>query len=718
VAHLIEKNWKPMRMRTPMKTFRIAPLSALLLAAVATLPLGAADESGPAAAVVPLGELIVSPDRETALTARAALELIVHHAGRPSMSLKTLLEKIADKDVETRFAARNLAPNLGAERERREVAAELAKLVSADRPAAVKREALHLIAFIGGDAAVAPVAARLDDGDPTVREAARLSLERIPGRASIDALLAAAKGAPADRKPDLLFSLSKKGDKSVAKDLAGYASSDDGEVRFAALEGLARLGAPEAGSLIAAEIEKVPATDRGRLYGEYLRLADGLKAADGAGAAAIYRAVLAKAPLDHHREHALGALCPEGKMEGLSLLMAGLVDSSRRVRALSAVRLDALKGPEVLEALSKTYDSSKGEERPAILRAIAERDSAAAKPFLEKASNDANVELKITALDLLNRLDDPALEDVYRRTAESGPEWIRPTAVKGSLVIAKKKLDSGAKAEALPIFTRVLDTAREGPQRMEALRGLVAVGDPKQIGRLESLLQDPQLGSEAAQGFVAFAAKLGQDGDKDAAEKHLLSIVNGDFPRELKGKAFEELRKLGLDPQRVARAQGFVLDWWVVTPLPNQDQKGFNEKYFPEEVIELDKEHRIEARRYRWQRVKDVSIDGRIDLIPLFRKSDNVLTYAYGELESPKEQDVLFKMGSDDGMVCFLNGQKIHGHPESRGFKVDDDSVKAHLNAGVNKVLLKIGQTTGAWEFCFRVTDAEGKPLELKSVVK
>ena len=120
----------------------------------------------------------------------------------------------------------------------------------------------------------------------------------------------------------------------------------------------------------------------------------------------------------------------------------------------------------------------------------------------------------------------------------------------------------------------------------------------------------------------------------------------------------------------------------------------------------------------RWQRVKDITLDGRIDLVPLFRKSEKSVTYAYTELESPSDQTVLFKMGSDDGLICWLNGEKIQSKPEPRGFQFDDDSVEAKLKAGVNKVLLKVGQQTGPWEFCLRVTGQDGKPMDLKAVVK
>ena len=106
-----------------------------------------------------------------------------------------------------------------------------------------------------------------------------------------------------------------------------------------------------------------------------------------------------------------------------------------------------------------------------------------------------------------------------------------------------------------------------------------------------------------------------------------------------------------------------------------------------------------------------MAVDGRIDLLPLFRRSEKVVTYAYTEIESAGARDVLFKMGSDDGIACWLNGERIHLKNASRNLKVDEDSVKAHLTAGKNKVLLKISQRDNDWAFLFRVTDPDGKPL-------
>jgi len=79
-----------------------------------------------------------------------------------------------------------------------------------------------------------------------------------------------------------------------------------------------------------------------------------------------------------------------------------------------------------------------------------------------------------------------------------------------------------------------------------------------------------------------------------------------------------------------------------------------------------------------------------------------------------QEQDVFLKMGSDDGIVCWLNGEKIHEVLAPRSLEVDQDNVPAHLKAGPNHLLLKVIEIGGGWEHCLRITDRNDQPVAFK----
>ncbi|MBI4558778.1 MAG: hypothetical protein HY706_14445, partial [Candidatus Hydrogenedentes bacterium] len=44
---------------------------------------------------------------------------------------------------------------------------------------------------------------------------------------------------------------------------------------------------------------------------------------------------------------------------------------------------------------------------------------------------------------------------------------------------------------------------------------------------------------------------------------------------------------------------------------------------------------------------------------------------------------------------------------------VDGERVEATLALGINKILIKVLQGGGDWQFCVRATDRDGKPLDL-----
>ena len=134
-----------------------------------------------APAVLPLAVVMSDPDFEIARSAKRALYKIVRHAGRP-----------------------------GAESEAKAVATELIPLLKSNA-VPVRREALWMLSEIGGDDAIAPMAALLNDKD--VREDARCALMRFTGSKATAALKSAFVSAPEDFKFALAESLRKRGEK-------------------------------------------------------------------------------------------------------------------------------------------------------------------------------------------------------------------------------------------------------------------------------------------------------------------------------------------------------------------------------------------------------------------------------------------------------------------------------------------------------------------------
>jgi hypothetical protein len=119
-------------------------------------------------------------------------------------------------------------------------------------------------------------------------------------------------------------------------------------------------------------------------------------------------------------------------------------------------------------------------------------------------------------------------------------------------------------------------------------------------------------------------------------------------------------------------------------------------------------------KEYAWKKVRTAGTEGILNLRAEVAEADNVGCYCYAEVKSDRAQDVLIKIGSDDDVVCWLNGNKVHANKVDRGLQVDSDVVKARLEPGVNHILLKVLNSGGPWEACLRITDPQDKPLKLE----
>ena len=106
--------------------------------------------------------------------------------------------------------------------------------------------------------------------------------------------------------------------------------------------------------------------------------------------------------------------------------------------------------------------------------------------------------------------------------------------------------------------------------------------------------------------------------------------------------------------------------------------------------------------------------DGHVDFLPLFQPNENVSAYAHAQVTVDKDQDVYLKVGSDDGVAIWVNGQKVHEKIVPRGLKVDEDRVDAHLKAGPNTLLCHVQNGGGGFDLCVRITDVRNRPVRFK----
>ncbi len=102
---------------------------------------------------------------------------------------------------------------------------------------------------------------------------------------------------------------------------------------------------------------------------------------------------------------------------------------------------------------------------------------------------------------------------------------------------------------------------------------------------------------------------------------------------------------------------------------------------------------------------------GFLDLDKLYPKLRNTAAYIYTEITSPVAQNGTLKIGTADGVECWVNGASVHRSPRGRTWQPEQDVVSVSLREGVNGILLKVFQISDSWGASLSVLDAQGASL-------
>jgi len=273
------------------------------------------------------------------------------------------------------------------------------------------------------------------------------------------------------------------------------------------------------------------------------------------------------------------------------------------------------------------------------------------------------------------------------------------------------------KERALELYHILLEGGDEDDATRAALDGVAAVADPASLEHLRPLAGRAGLADEVDQARVAVAVALARQ-DRQAAIAELDAVCAGSASRAARGEAAAALRGLGVDTHSYARRRGFLTTWYVCGPLPRGAAHPIGDHPFGAGGPSLPEGEPAElsagAGLPLWRRVESEDLDGALDLRALLDPHDNVSAFALCEVRAEAAGlDALLKLGSDDGVAVWLNGERIHLNDVSRGLSVDQDEVALRLREGSNVLLLQVSQGGGDWGLCARLCSPDGQPVDL-----
>ncbi|MBC8472792.1 MAG: hypothetical protein H8D56_25300 [Planctomycetes bacterium] len=155
----------------------------------------------------------------------------------------------------------------------------------------------------------------------------------------------------------------------------------------------------------------------------------------------------------------------------------------------------------------------------------------------------------------------------------------------------------------------------------------------------------------------------------------------------------------------------FVKTFKIIGPFGSKNSDTFNRAFPPEENLDFNAAYPGSADDVRWQ-IASVDNKGYLDFLKIFSPSDWVCAYAYCKLISPKAGPAQLRLGTNDTVTLWLNGQKLLSKNIERSAAPDSDILPVNLRKGENTILIKVCNTEFNWGLYLRITDNSGQPIK------
>ena len=379
--------------------------------------------------------------------------------------------------------------------------------------------------------------------------------------------------------------------------------------------------------------------------------------------------------------------------------------SNRERATYTAARVITLllQAPELGLALRKALASAKEMETfEAGLTALGckEMEPDKHQEFFAEFLDHTETDLRILAIRCLSHCREANLYDILSAIIDDPDKTVRYAALNALLLAPLDKAPTGK----LVAYLESALASTDEPTRILGFKILSHAGNAEDFQPALTMLGD--------------ALKSTDDLRREAVAAALGSIAPDN----------------GIAP--VARSQGYITDWMVVGTFYNdKDHKAFNEELAPEKNIDFNAtypstyvwalrghqnkpgEKAIE-RDVSWEEANVDRTNGKLRMGPLLPPPGTFsLAYAVADFNCQSAQEVSLSIDGDDAFKVWFNDKKVaeqiapYQHRQSCIASVSNIAIT--LKPGINRFLVKSANIGHEWWIRLRLTDADGKPIEV-----
>ena len=163
----------------------------------------------------------------------------------------------------------------------------------------------------------------------------------------------------------------------------------------------------------------------------------------------------------------------------------------------------------------------------------------------------------------------------------------------------------------------------------------------------------------------------------------------------------------------------FITDWLACGPFdapkPESGVKrrptGYDIAYIDEASVEPKPGEMSKEKAWRRVTPEEVRNDC-VDLLAMYQTAANTghhqVAYLHTYVHATTAVECSLLLGSDDGFRAWLNGEPVGGEDRYGVVMADNFRLPVSLDAGWNRLLIKVTQGTGDWQLIARLAEPDG----------
>jgi HEAT repeat protein len=400
---------------------------------------------------------------------------------------------------------------------------KLVAVLKSDAPQKEKADACRELARIGGEDAVAPLAALLPD--EKLSHMARYGLETIPSPSVDKALRDAAGKVQGKLLVGVIGSIGVRRDPKAVELLTKLLHDPDNDVAQAAARSLGSIGDPAAAKALLNALPSVSATNQLAFCEGLLRCAEAATAKDRRkDAIVIYDRLREISAPQQVRTAALRGAILTRQQDGLRLLGLALPGNDYSI-FLAAVRTSQeMRGPEVTRLLASALPALPADRQIVLIQTLAKREDVTALPALSAAARSGQEFVRVEAIRALAEVGSPSALPVLLDLLGDADQKVAAAAQESLAALPGAKVDAAITKmlTAEPATRRItamdLIVRRRMTSAVPALISIAGGSDPKlrttAVNKLGELAGPDQLPS-----LLDLLAKAGSAEDVEAMEQ-------------------------------------------------------------------------------------------------------------------------------------------------------------------------------------------------------